>query len=716
MIILGRSIKYSGLILAGIVASAAAIATPAHAQRLQLGPQSITVTEPAYRLTIDLSSGKWSAAWPMGAGDLKLTDVSSNAALQDGRSLDTATFASHACAKSDIRKISDHFGKGIEIVVHHRSNGLPELRQAFDLYPRLPYFLNSVTLFSPALIASNHITVVSCDSSIQPNAGATLDQGDAPQTLSVPYDNDAFVRYSSSGNHTSYEVTAFYDNASRHGFVFGSVTHDTWKTGITFDGVAGRHVGKIDVFGGIADKQTRDTQPHGYVTGALVKSPTILVGGFSEWRQGLEDYGRANAKLHPPLAWNGGVPFGWNSWMAYGTKINEAVYLGVSDFFKKSLVPQSFSDKGVVYINFDAFWDNMNDAQLKAAIAHVHANGQKAGFYWTPFVCWGNNLGATMEGTNNAYKYSDAVMRDSSGNPLPMLDGGYPLDPSAPGTLARIDGEIARFVGLGIDYIKLDFLSHGAMEGKRHDPHVQTGEQAYAIGMQRIDDDLSKKKVGRPIFISLSIAPLFPSGYGNSRRIACDTWGWLANSEYLLNSLTYGWWEEGPLYRFNDPDNIELIERSPPTTEMEGQTRFNASVISGTVLLDSDPLVDTDAQARALKYLTNPEINALGRMGHAFHPVDGNTGVGADDTFVYHDHAGATYVAVFNFSGKTSKAMRVDLSRIGLNASALYHIHDLWSHTDRSARGSVEFALLPAQSTIVRLTPIGDSYDPASAK
>jgi hypothetical protein len=716
MIIFGRSIKYSGLILAGFVASAAAIATPAHAQSLQIGKQSIAVTEPAYRLTINLSSGKWTADWPMSTGISKLSDVSSNAVLQDGRRLDTATYASHTCAKSDIRKISDHFGKGIEIVVHHRSEGLPELRQEFDLYPRLPYFLNSVALFSPAIIASNHITVASCDSSIQPDAGATLDQGDALQTLSVPYDNDAFVRYSSSGGHTSYEVTAFYDNTSRHGFVLGSVTHDTWKTGITFDGVTGKHVGKIDIFGGIADKQTRDTQPHGYVSGASVKSPTILVGCFSDWRTGLEDYGGANAKLHPPLEWNGGVPFGWNSWMAYETKINEAIYLGVSDFFKKSLVPQSFSDKGVVYINLDAFWDNMNDGQIKAAIAHVHANGQKAGLYWTPFVCWGNNLGMTMEGTNNAYKYSDAVMRDSSGNPLPMLDGGYPLDPSASGTLARIDGELARLVGLGIDYIKLDFLSHGAMEGKHYNPHVQTGEQAYAIGMQRIDDDLSKKKVGRPIFISLSIAPLFPSGYGDSRRIACDTWGWLANSEYLLNSLTYGWWEEGPLYHFTDPDNTELIEQKPPTTEMEGQTRFNASVISGTMLIDSDPLVDADAQARALKYLTNPEINALGRMGHAFHPIEGNTGTDSDDTFVYHNKSGATYIAVFNFSGSTSKAMSVSLSRIGLNASTAYDVHDLWSHTDRSASGLVKFELLPAQSTVVRLTQMGDSHDQASAK
>ena len=31
-----------------------------------------------------------------------------------------------------------------------------------------------------------------------------------------------------------YEVGAFYDNTSRNGLVVGSVTHDTWKTGVYF--------------------------------------------------------------------------------------------------------------------------------------------------------------------------------------------------------------------------------------------------------------------------------------------------------------------------------------------------------------------------------------------------------------------------------------------------------------------------------------------------
>jgi hypothetical protein len=53
----------------------------------------------------------------------------------------------------------------------------------------------------------------------------------------VPFANDGFVRYNAmpiNNSGTSYEVGAFYDNTSRNGLVVGSVTHDTWKTGIFF--------------------------------------------------------------------------------------------------------------------------------------------------------------------------------------------------------------------------------------------------------------------------------------------------------------------------------------------------------------------------------------------------------------------------------------------------------------------------------------------------
>ena len=64
---------------------------------------------------------------------------------------------------------------------------------------------------------------------------------------------------------------------------------------------------------------------------------------------------------------------------------------------------------------------------------------------------------------------------------------------------------------------KLDFLSHGAIEGKHYLPNM-TAMRAYNYGMQYVRD-----AVGGKMFVSLSIAPLFPGAeYAHSRRISCD--------------------------------------------------------------------------------------------------------------------------------------------------------------------------------------------------
>ncbi|PYT95223.1 MAG: hypothetical protein DMG38_27950 [Acidobacteria bacterium] len=61
--------------------------------------------------------------------------------------------------------------------------------------------------------------------------------------LIVPWDNDNFVRYRGEvidGSGSSYEVTSIYDNSSRNGLVIGSITHDTWKSGIDYRGSHGK--------------------------------------------------------------------------------------------------------------------------------------------------------------------------------------------------------------------------------------------------------------------------------------------------------------------------------------------------------------------------------------------------------------------------------------------------------------------------------------------
>jgi hypothetical protein len=392
----------------------------------------------------------------------------------------------------------------------------------------------------------------------------------------------------------------------------------------------------------------------------------------------MEEFADANLVRRPQLAWNRGVPFGWNSWGKLQTQLSYDKAIGVSDFIKSDLQGAGFANGGAVYVNLDSFWDNLSSVQLDSFVAHCHANGQKAGIYWTPFVDWGKSATRGVEGTS--YVYGDVWLRDANGKPI-ELDSAYAIDPTHPGTKGRIDKFIDDFKARGFEFVKLDFLTHGALESSvRFDSKVETGVQAYNQGMQYIVN-----RIAGTMFISESIAPLFPHGYAHSRRIACDTYGAAVgplSTQYEMNSASYGWWMNGRLYPFNDPDGM-VFEGFAPNDNM---TRLVSGVVSGTVFLNGDDLTRAPAQALARTYLTNDRMNAVARLGKAFRPVEGNTGTDPSDVLVL-SAGGTHYLAIFNF-GANAATKSVDLVRAGLDGSASYAVTDLWTGAASTASGT----------------------------
>ena len=391
----------------------------------------------------------------------------------------------------------------------------------------------------------------------------------------------------------------------------------------------------------------------------------------------MEQYGIANSKLVPALNWDHGVPFGWNSWGAVSKDISFDLFTKTSDFIKEELQPKSFNNNGSVYMNFDAGWNNLSEDQLIEAVKHVHENGQKAGTCFTPFTYWGRDYNQLLGERDNKYKYEDILLKDRDGNHLPRLATGLPIDPTHPGNLERVEDTLNYFIKLGFDYIKMDFMVHGAMEGEHYDKNIYTGIQAYNYGMNHIRSILDPKKIGRDIFISLSIAPSFPYQYAHARRLSCDVFGKINDTEYMLNALTYSWWMNNSLYRYNDPDHTILFKsyNQDSSTEDESVSRLNSSVIAGTVLLNSDDIRREEAALRLKKLLTNKEINHLVVMGVTFKPVEGNTGNSACDIFVLDDALNKVfYIAIFNFYVEDSVVKTIDLERIGLDKTINYNV------------------------------------------
>jgi hypothetical protein len=182
------------------------------------------------------------------------------------------------------------------------------------------------------------------------------------------------------------------------------------------------------------------------------------------------------------------------------------------------------------------------------------------------------------------------------------------------------------------------------------------------------------------MFLSEAISPIFPCQYAHSRRIYCDTATSIADTAATMQAVSYGWWINGRLYQFNDPDLMKFAGGSAN----ENQSRLINCAVAGTVFLNSDDLTSLAAQALVRTCLTNHDINEIARAGVSFQPVEGNTGTNAADVFVRQD--GSTwYVAIFNYTG-SGMAKTLILGRLGI--SGTYTATDLWSGTISSVTGT----------------------------
>lgn len=621
-------------------------------------------------------SGMMDVAWRDGH---KLMNLASGALLANGQKLTTLQYRDHQLdAGASATSLVHVSGAGEhEYTIRNTSPGTPALLQHIWIYDGSPSIVIQAELGEDASkVGTRHFDAVEI------NGDRSIDLGNktALRILHVPYDNDMWFRYNSADitalkaneRFSSNEVTAIYDNQSRQAIVLGSVTHDVWKTAIDAHAANGK-ITDLDIYGGISSPtgvrtDTHDIVPHGVVKGDHVVSPAIFLGSFDDWRDGLEAYGKMNAAIQPPLVWPDGAPAGWNSWAAYADKINERRYLDAGAFVRDNLLPLGFDKSKVVYVNLDAFWSNLDAVQLAEAAENVRAMSAgtetqfEPGIYWTPFAYWSDDMDAYVEGTGMKYRYRDILLKAPDGSLLEKVDGGRPIDPSHPGTKMRTEYYVRKFQEMGFKYLKIDFLTHGALEGNHYDPSIQTGVEAYNLGMRQLVEANQNR-----MFLSLSIAPLFPSGYGHARRLSCDTKGHISgdqSTEYMLNSLTYGWWTDKNLY-ITDPDHVVLGERADRGARnvTEGKSRFLSAVIGGGMILDSTRLADDPQGQELAKAVYNRNLFAVAREGKIFRPLEGDTGDHAANVFV-RPSANGYYIAAFNFDEKLPLTVRVPLVRV----------------------------------------------------
>jgi len=595
------------------------------------------------------------------------------AAHADGRKIDTRTAKLlHSSEKS-----------GELELVYQAENGL-KLTEKLSLDNGTPIAVCTLADADDAEVETNYLApmVISADQKGEHPLWKSL----WTRMLTIPYDNTMWLRFEAlplRAGRLSYDMTVLFNPENRQGLLVGALDFDCWKNALKCSAYDAKN---IEALCGIADAGSHDTLPHGTVIGKEVASSRFCVLFGDDYRRLMEQYGDIVHTQRPILKWEGNTPFGFNSWAGLAFRLNEDNFRKTGRFMREKLVPNSYNNQGVSYVNLDAGWNSIGEEGLKSLRDEQHANGQLAGIYDAPFAFFGRDVKAEIPGVPG-HLFEEILLKDASGEFLPRVDGAIPMDVTHPLWKQHTAWKFTRFVEWGYEYVKVDFMTHGGMEGVHADPSVRTGRQALNMAYQYLCDLLSPEKIGRPFFISLSIAPLFPNGYGHARRFSCDAFGINEDIEYVLNAQTYGWWENQRIYDFNDPDHIVLYRAfcmDRESTIGEARARYTTAAIAGGVMMLSDDYERPEARERTEMFACNAEVNAVAASRTAFVPVE------AADSFASQAFTAKicdkTYLALFALKTE-GETVSVCCKRADIPEGCY---HDLWTgNTFVSENGSI---------------------------
>lgn len=647
----------------------------------------VTVVSGKYSLYFDCEKGCFSAA----KGDITIFENAVSAYKAEEKTIKSSDY-------TDFNMVSENVDGGKKIVVTMLSPNLADLVQTFYLYDEKEYFTTQVSIQSNGSeVQTNYIAPLLIENGALQNSAYKWSN-----SLEVPFDNDGWAQFNVKKiyqDSVSYEVGALFKPDDGSGFILGSLNHDVWKSGVRFNGGFGK-IQTVELYCGATDPRTGD-EPHGMLSGNIVDSPLMFIGVYDNWKDGLNEFAAANTEIQPKRASvTDSVPIGWNSWGSVQFDINYDTAVGISQYVKDNFQNVWQENGSDVYINLDSGWDFLSEDELKSFVDYCHANNQKAGAYWGPFVSWLDEEGMKnnyVSGTNDTVTYDEIRLKKSDGTYYGNeVDGCYPLDVTHPAVQSMAESFIGRFKAAGFDYIKLDFLVHGSFEGDFYNKEITTGIQAYNYAMKNLTE-----LIGNDMFINLAMSPTFPYQYANGRRLACDSYSHIEETEYTLNSVTYGFWEQ-KLYDYTDPDHIVVWGRDADATAEEARSRVTSGVISGTSFLAGDNFVSPNGDAvladkRFIEMLGNKNIIRAVRLGKIFTPVITDVSNRTANIFKLQTDE-KLYVAVLNYKDKNSK-FTVDLE--GREYTAV----ELWSGNKQTVNGELEVRLNGKDSALYELTP-----------
>ena len=336
-------------------------------------------------------------------------------------------------------------------------------------------------------------------------------------------------------------------------------------------------------------------------------------------------------------------PMGWNSYNAFGAKIDDALIRAQVD----ALVAGGLKDAGYEYVNLDEGWAGSRDSDgfihpnagfpdMKALADYVHSKGLKFGIYSSP------------------------ARRTCGGNPG---SAGYETQDAE--TYAR----------WGVDYLKYDVCDLEDQYNRTLATDPAAAHAAMLEWYRKMYEAL--RATGRPIVYSLCQYGL-DAVWQWAPEVGANLWRTTSDVKDNYGSITGNGFSEAGLARFagpghwNDPDMLEV--GNGKLSGDDGRTQMSLWAILAAPLLAGNDLTTMTAATREI--LTNREVievdqDAAGKQGDRV-AIEGPL-----EVWVRPLEDGSKAVGLFN-RGRSGMKMRVRFADAGFRGPV--EVRDLWAH------------------------------------
>ena len=388
------------------------------------------------------------------------------------------------------------------------------------------------------------------------------------------------------------------------------------------------------------------------------------------------------------------------------------------DFVATDLKPYGYdmicTDGFIAMLSTDAsgYMTQYGSISLKDLVAKCKAKGLKLGVYDNPLWIHGPRE-TKIAGTD--YTFADLYYNGKTEvqNPGVQDTWFHWAVAENPGCKEYIDGFFKHYKNLGVDFIRMDFLSWYE-DGKDRGMGIVGrgyGREIYARAMAYIAE--AAKKYG--IFTSLVMPHMYNDAdvearYGNMVRIVCDTGGggwWHCSAQDKGKSYTswpncnnqfdgFVYWSHiaGRNKVILDGDFVRLNKFE---TDAEKQTEISLQLMAGGPVAAADQY---NTFGDNTKFYTNSELLELNKDGFVGKPLSDKLGNKKNEIWYGQMTNGDYVVGLFNRSDNAA-TVAVSFKEIGIEGE--WKVRDLWKHADEGTASSIN-ANVPAHGCkIVRL-------------